>query len=90
MTWLKEQMKIVNLSGWTAMLFLQFAPVPVIWAYFVGGSTKFPPATLVFMIWFGLLLNLIRSVLQRDLVFSVSNGVGFFFQSIMYGLMLLA
>jgi len=42
-----------------------------------------PPLSMVVLIWSGLLLFFIRSAIMKDKLYMLSNGIGFFFQSIM-------
>ena len=46
-----------------------------------GESTHVPPISMVLMVWIGLVLYLVRAVIQRDIVHITSNTIGFLTQS---------
>lgn len=73
----------VNLVGYVGMLFIQFATTPTIFRAIFTGDKDFPAWDLVFMVWAGLALYFVRAVMQRDMVYMISNGIGFTFQSVL-------
>jgi len=78
--------KIGNLSGWLGMLSIQSATLPVTYNVLVGNSTNLPPISMVVMVWLGLILYLIRAIIQKDMLHITSNGIGFFTQSLLMAL----
>jgi hypothetical protein len=52
----------------------------------MGYSDKVPPFSMVVLIWSGLMLFLFRAIVQKDMLYIVSNAVGFFFNSILLAL----
>lgn len=81
--------KVENICGWSGMLFVQSATLPVTYNILMGNNTSLPPISMVILIWVGLILYLIRAVLQKDVVHITSNFVGFISQSILMSLILL-
>ena len=77
-----------NIAGWMGMLLIQLATIPTIIKLLLGTSERLPPLDLVLMIWAGLFLFLISSITQKQTLYIVSNGTGFFFQSILLFLIL--
>jgi hypothetical protein len=80
--------KFGALSGWIGMVFIQLATIPTIAKLLLGTSERLPPLDLVLMIWVGLLLFFIRSITHKDMFYIISNGTGFFLQSILLFLIL--
>jgi uncharacterized protein with PQ loop repeat len=78
--------RIAEASGWLGMVLIHSATLPVTLSIILGKSTSMPPASMVLLVWSGLFLFLIRSVVQKDILYMVSNSVGFFFQSILLAL----
>jgi hypothetical protein len=61
--------------------------VPVTLSALAGQAVLLPPISMVLLIWSGLLLFFIRSAIQKDRLYMVSNGVGFFLQSVVLALL---
>lgn len=78
--------KISEILGWVGMVLIHGATIPTSVAFIVGYSTVLPPLDMVLLIWTGLFLFLIRALAQKDMLYIVSNSVGFFFQSIILAL----
>lgn len=80
--------KIGNLTGWAGMVSIQSATLPVTYNILVGNTTNLPPISMVIMVWTGLILYLIRAIIQKDIIHITSNGIGFFTQSILMALII--
>jgi hypothetical protein len=78
--------KIGNLSGWAGMVSIQSATLPVTYNVLVGNTTNLPPISMVVMVWLGLILYLIRAIIQKDMLHITSNSIGFFTQSLLMAL----
>ena len=74
--------------GWIGMVLIQFATIPTTLKILYGTSERIPPIDMVLLVWSGLFLFLVRSIINRDTLYIVSNSTGFFFQSILLGLIL--
>lgn len=82
----KSERIIGNTTGWLGMIFIQSATLPVTYKILIGESTHVPPISMVLMVWIGLVLYLVRAVIQRDIVHITSNTIGFLTQSTLMAL----
>ena len=71
------------ISGWIGMVLIQSATIPTIINRIFDPTVAMPPLNMVLLIWGGLFLFLIRAVIQKDMLYIISNSVGFFFQSVL-------
>jgi hypothetical protein len=78
--------KFAELMGWIGMVLIHGATLPVTLGVILGYTDSLPPMSMVLLVWSGLFLFLIRAVAQKDMLYIVSNAVGFFFQSILLAL----
>lgn len=72
--------------AWISILIFNAATIPTFIAVMSGHSEKMPPLDIVLMIWIGLLLYFIRSVVLKDMLMVVTLGLGFAIQAILLGL----
>ena len=79
---------IGEISGWTGIVLIQSSTLPTTFARITDPLSPMPPLSMVLLVWFGLFLFLIRAIIQRDLLYIVSNAIGFFFQSILMALII--
>ena len=75
-----------EIGGWLGMLLIHGATMPVTIANLSGLSDKLPPLSMVLLVWLGLALFLWRAVYQRDMLYIVSNSVGFMLNSVLLAL----
>jgi hypothetical protein len=68
------------------MILIHGATLPTTLGVIMGYSDKVPPFSMVVLIWSGLMLFLFRAIVQKDMLYIVSNAVGFFFNSILLAL----
>ena len=78
--------KLGGISGWIGMILIHGATLPTTLGVIMGYSDKVPPFSMVVLIWSGLMLFLFRAIVQKDMLYIVSNAVGFFFNSILLAL----
>jgi hypothetical protein len=78
--------KLANLSGWVGMILIHGATLPTTLSIIFGHSTTLPPLSMILLIWSGLFLFLISAVANKNLLYIVSNSIGFFFQSVLLAL----
>jgi hypothetical protein len=78
--------KLANISGWIGMVLIHGATLPTTLSVIMGYSTAMPPLSMILLIWSGLFLFLISAIANKNLLYIVSNSVGFFFQSILLAL----
>lgn len=75
--------KLVDLSGWAGMIFVQAATLPTTINYLLGNSTKLPPLSMVLLVWIGLALYFVRAYSERNKLYMTSNGFGFFVNTVL-------
>ena len=73
-----ERKKLAGeIGGYAGMVLLQGATLPSIVGCILNPATAdLPPLSMVLMVWVGLLLYLIRAIVQRDKLYMISNGIG--------------
>lgn len=72
--------------GWLAMIVLHAATVPSLLALMSGLTDHNPPLDLVLLLWAGLGLLFVKSVIQKDILNIVTIGLGFIGQAMMMAL----
>ena len=75
--------KFSELCGWIGMVLIHGATVPTSIGVILGNNPNLPELSMVFLVWFGLFLFLIRAAGRRDVLYIVSNAVGFFLNSLL-------
>ena len=75
-----------ELCGWLGMILVQSATLPTTIGNIMGWTHVLPPLSMVFLCWSGLFLYFIRAYYQKDTLYMVSNGFGFFVNSILLSL----
>lgn len=76
-----------EIAGWLAMVMLHSNTIPSLVGKIAGYSTIMPPLSMVLLTWAGLGLYLWRAVYQRDMLYMVSNGIGFMLNSILLAIL---
>ena len=79
---------IANVAGWSGILCIHLATLPTTLRIIFGVSTAVPPLNMIMFIWAGLFLLLIRSITNKETLYMISNAIGFFFQTILLGLII--
>jgi hypothetical protein len=79
--------KFGEFCGWVGLVLIHGATLPVTYMALKGAAVVLPPLSMVILLWSGLLLFFVRSAIQKDRLYMVSNGVGFFLQSIMLSML---
>ena len=74
---------ISEIGGWIGMILIHGATVPTTMSVVLGYSSDLPPLSMVLLVWSGLFLFLLRAVVAKDTLYIVSNGIGFFFNTIL-------
>jgi hypothetical protein len=69
--------------GWIGLVLIHGSTIPITLAALAGQAVLLPPISMILLIWSGLFLFFIRSAIQQDRLYMLSNGIGFFLQSIM-------
>ena len=76
-------MKISNFLGWLGMVILQGATLPTMIGILNGSNPNMPELSMVLMMQAGLFLYAVRAIAQRDVLYIVSNGIGFALYSVL-------
>jgi len=74
--------------GWLAVILVHLATIPTLIAVLTGLTEKLPPVDIVVLMWLGLFMFFIRSVISRDLLNIITIGFGFFVQAILMALII--
>lgn len=72
-----------NQLGWAGVVLLQGATLPSMIGRLTGHGGALPPASMVIMVWCGLMFYLARAIRQNDVVYITSNGIGVFLNSVL-------
>ena len=81
--------KAIEIGGYVGMALIHGATLPTIIQTLSNPETAtLPPLSMVLMVWAGLALFLVRAVAQRDLLYTLSNAVGFIFNTALLVLIL--
>ena len=75
--------KFAEICGWVGAVLIHSATVPTSLAVIFGANPNLPELSLVLLVWSGLILFLIRAISQKDMLYIVSNLVGFILNSIL-------
>lgn len=71
--------------AWLSLIVINCATIPGFLAVKTGLSDKLPPMELVSLVWIGLLLYFIRSVIIKDMLAVITIGIGFAVQALILG-----
>jgi len=74
--------------GWLAVILVHLATIPTLIAVLTGLTEKLPPVDIVVLMWLGLFMFFIRSVISKDLLNIITIGFGFFVQAILMALII--
>lgn len=80
---LKIGERLANLGGWIGLILIHGSTIPTLYSVMKSEAVMLPPLNMVLLIWTGLFLFFIRSAIIRDNLYLISNGIGFFLQTIM-------
>ena len=67
--------------GWVGVILIHLATIPTLVAVLTGLTEKLPPVDLVLLMWGGLFMFFVRSVIAKDLLNIITIGFGFFVQA---------
>lgn len=80
--------KYAEVLGYLGMLLIHGATLPTAIAVILGYSDNLPPLDMVLMLQIGLFMFLIRAIARNDTLYIISNGFGFFMQTILLSLII--
>ena len=78
--------KIPEMCGWIGMVLIHGATAPTSISVIMGWSTNLPPLNFILIVWLGLFLFLIRAIYAKDVLYIVSNAIGFSLNSLLLSL----
>ena len=81
-----RDMPPAELGGWVGMCLIHGATIPVTVSNIMGWSDQLPPLSMVLLVWGGLALFLWRAIDRNDVLYIVSNAVGFVLNSVLLAL----
>lgn len=81
-----KEMPAAELGGWVGMCLIHGATIPVTVGNILGLSDNLPPLSMVLLVWTGLALFLWRAIARNDMLYTVSNAVGFVLNSVLLAL----
>ena len=81
-----KEMPAAELGGWVGMCLIHGATIPVTVSNIFGWSDNLPPLSMVLLVWAGLALFLWRAIARNDVLYIVSNAVGFILNSVLLAL----
>lgn len=82
-----RNMAAPEIAGWLAMVMLHSNTIPTTFGRILGYNTTMPPLSMVLLTWAGLALYLWRAVYQKDMLYIVSNGIGFALNSVLLAIL---
>lgn len=81
-----KAMRPAELGGWIGMCLIHGATIPVTIGNIMGWTDRLPPLSMVLLVWSGLALFLWRAIDRNDVLYTVSNAVGFVLNSVLLAL----
>jgi hypothetical protein len=78
--------KLGEACGWVGMILIHGATAPTSISVLMGWSSALPPLNFILLIWAGLFLFLIRAIVAKDVLYMVSNAIGFALNSLLLSL----
>lgn len=72
--------------GWLGVILVHLATVPTLVAVLTGLTEKLPPVDIVLLMWLGLFMFFVKSVISKDLLNIITIGFGFFVQAVLMAL----
>jgi uncharacterized protein with PQ loop repeat len=82
----KNEKRFAEVAGYLGMVLIHSATLPPTIKVILGKATVLPPIEMVLLVWTGLFLFLIRAVANNDRLYTISNAIGFFFNSVLLAL----
>jgi hypothetical protein len=77
---------LADVFAWISIVVLCLSNVPGYFALMSGVTDQTPPLDISLLVWIGLLLYFVRSVIIKDMINVLTIGIGFAIQVILLGL----
>jgi len=68
---------------WFGIVMIHCATIPSVLALLLSYSDKMPSLDIILFVWGGLFLLFLRSLIRRDVLNTITIGVGFFIHAIL-------
>ena len=83
-----EQVKKISTDtmNWVSIVAFHMATIPTLLSIVSGINDRVPTSDVALFIYLGLVVMLVRSIVQKDLISTLLNGVGFFAQVSLFAL----
>lgn len=72
--------------GWVGVILVHLATIPTLVSVMMGLTEKMPPVDIVILLWLGLFMFFVKSVISKDLLNIITIGFGFFVQATLLAL----
>jgi hypothetical protein len=72
--------------GWVAVMVIHAATIPNFLAVMSGLTDRMPQVDILLMVWTGLALFFVKAVIQKDILNTLTIGIGFIIQATMLAL----
>ncbi len=72
--------------GWIGVILIHLATIPTLVAVLTRLTEKMPPVDIVLLMWLGLFMFFVKSVISKDLLNIITIGFGFFVQAVLLAL----
>jgi hypothetical protein len=88
--WLEQHLPKVSAEtlGWLAVVVIHCATIPTLLALLTGLSDTVPNLDIVMFMWAGLILLFFRAVVLRDMLNTITIGLGFITQAVIMAMIL--
>lgn len=77
---------VADVFAWISIVVLCLCNVPAYFALMSGVTNNTPPLDISLLVWIGLLLYFVRSVIIKDMLNVLTIGIGFAIQVVLLGL----
>lgn len=79
---IKEYSKKISTDtlGWIATIAFHLSTIPTLLSLVSGINDRVPTSDVVLFVWLGLMVIMVRSIIQRDFINILINAIGFFAQ----------
>jgi len=88
--WLEQHLPKVSADtlGWLAVVVIHCATIPTLLALLTGLSDSVPNLDIVMFMWTGLVLLFFRAVVLKDMLNTITIGLGFIVQAVIMAMIL--
>lgn len=83
-----DQIKRISTDtmNWVAIVAFHMATIPTLLSVVSGVNDRVPTSDVAMFVYLGLLILLVRSIVKKDMICILINGLGFFIQASLFAL----